>query len=157
MFCKKEVPTYFANFTRKHLPWRLVFKEVAALQSLTLSKRRFRHRWFSCELCKIADNTFVKELLGRLLLHKHSFYLLSQHDASTFQKRCYRYFPTEYFLGLICRLVARVSLIFQNLNQKPIFNPVEHLQWRFFVKIINSLKVLSIFAKKLHCRCSTRF
>ena len=131
--------------------------EVAILQRLTLSRKRSRHRWFFYELCKISHNTFLKEPFGRLLLHKHSFCLLSQHDASPFQKRCYTYFPAEYFLGLIYRLVTRVSSIFQTLSQKPIFNPVEHLRWRFFVKIVNSLKVLSIFAKKLHCRCSTRF
>ena len=61
-----------------------------------------------------------------LLLHKQSFCLLSHHDASPFQKRCYIYFPAEYFLGLIYRLVARVSSIFQTLSQKPIFNPVGH-------------------------------
>ena len=118
---------------------------------------RFRNRWFICELCKISHNIFLEEPFGRLLLHKHSFCLLSEYDASPFQKRCYTYFPAEYFLGLIYRLVTRVSSIFQTLSQKPIFNPVEHLRWRFFVKIVNSLKLLSIFAKKLHCRCSTRF
>ena len=109
------------------------------------------------EFWEIYHKTFFKESFGRLLLHKHSFCLLSQRDASSFQKRCYTYFPAEYFLGLIYRLVTRVSSIFQTLSQKPIFNPVEHLRWRFFVKIVNSLKLLSIFAKKLHCRCSTRF
>ena len=133
------------------------FKKVAVLQSLALSKKKFRNRWFICELCKISHNIFFKRLLGRLLLHKHSFGLLSQHDASSFQKRCYTYFPAEYFLGLIYRLVTRASSIFQTLSQKSIFNTVEHLRWRFFVKIGNSLKLLSIFAKKLHCRCSTRF
>ena len=151
VFCKKEVPAYFANFAR------LVFKEVAVLQSLTSSKKRFQNRWFICELCKISHNIFLKEPFGRLLLHKHSFCLLSQHGTSSFQKLCYTYFPAEYFLDLIYRLVTRVSSIFQTLSQKSIFNPVEHLRWRFFVKIVNNLKLLSIFAKKLYCRCSTRF
>ena len=153
VFCKKEVPAYFANFARNSL----VFKEVVVLQSLTLSKKRFRNRWFICELCKISHNIFLKGPFGRLLLHKHSFCLLSQHDASSFQKHCYTYFPAEYFLGVIYRLVTRVSSIFQTLSWKPIFNPVEHLRWRFFVKIVNSSTFLSIFAKKLRCRCSTRF
>ena len=131
--------------------------QLTSKLSLTLSKKRFRHRWFFCKLCKISHNTFLKAPFGRLLLHKHSFCLLSQHDASPFQKRCYTNFPAEYFLGLICRLVTRVCSIFQTLSQKPIFKAVEHLRWRFFVKIVNNLKLLSIFAKKLYCRCSTRF
>ena len=89
VLCKKEVPAYFTNFARKPLRQRLVFKEVAVLQSLTLSKKRLRNRWFICELCKISHNIFLKEPFGRLLPHKHSFCLLSQHDASSFQKRCF--------------------------------------------------------------------
>ena len=135
LFCKNGVLANFAKLTRKH-------QKDTPLQM------------FSCEFCEIFHNIFLKEPFGRLLLHKHSFCLLSQHDASPFQKRCYTYFPAEYFLGLIYRLVTRVSSIFQTLSQKPIFNPVEHLRWSFFVKIVNSLKVLSIFAKKLHCRSS---
>ena len=115
VLCKKEVPAYFSNFTRKPLRKRLVFKEVTVLQSLTLSKKRFRHRWFIFELCKISHNIFLEEPFGRLLLHKHSFCLLSQHDASPFQKHCYTYFPAEHFLGLFYRLVTRVSSIFQTL------------------------------------------
>ena len=88
-----------------------------------------------CEFWEISHKTFFKEPFGRLLLRKHSFCLLSQHDALPFQKRCYTYFPAEYFLGLIYRLVTRVSSIFQTLSQKPIFNPVEHLRWRFFCEI----------------------
>ena len=118
---------------------------VLCKRALTLSKKRFRNRWFICELCKISHNVFLKEPFGRLLLHKHSFCLLSRHDASSFQKRCYTYFLAEYFLGLIYRLVTRVSSIFQTLSQKLIFNPVVHLHWRFFVKIVNIFKY---FCKK---------
>ena len=138
LFCKKGALANFAKFRRKH-------------------QKGIPVQMFSCEFCELSHNTFFKEPFGRLLLHKHSLCLLSQHDTSSFQKLCYTYFPAEYFLGLIYRLVTRVSSIFQTLSQKPIFNPVEHLRWRFFVKIVNSLKLLSIFAKKLHCRCSTRF
>ena len=35
--------------------------------------------------------------------------------------------------------------------------PVEHLQWSFFTKIITSIKPLTIFAKTLHPRCLTGF
>ena len=59
---------------------------------------------FSCEFCEISHNTFFKESFGRLLLHKHSFCLLSNHNLLFFQKRCHTYFPAEYFLSLIYRL-----------------------------------------------------
>ena len=115
---------------------------------LTLSKKKFQQRCFFCEFCEISHEIFFKEPFGRLL-HKHSFCLLSQHNLVPFQKRCHAYFPAEYFLDLICRLQTRVSSILQNLSQKPIFNPVEYLWWSFFAKIVNSLKLLSIFAKKI--------
>ena len=86
---------------------------------------------FFCKLCEISHDTFFKESLGRLLPDKHWFSLLSHHDLSPFQQRCHTYFSAEYFLGLICRLGTRVSSIFQTFNQKPIFNPVEHLRWSF--------------------------
>ena len=34
---------------------------------------------------------------------------------------------------------------------------VKHLRWSFFGNIINGLKLLTIFTKKLHLRCFTRF
>ena len=109
---------------------------------------------FFCKFCEISHITFFKVPFGRLLLHKHSFCLLSHHDLSPFQKRCHTPFPAEYFLGLICRLETSVSSIFQTLSQEPIFNPVEHLRWSFFfAKTVNSLKPLRFFAKKLHFRC----
>ena len=103
---------------------------------------------FSYEFCEISHNTFFKEPFEQLLLHKHLFCLLSQHDLSPFQKRCRTYFLAEYFLGLFCRLGTRVSSIFPTLRRKSIFNPVEHLRWSFFAKTVNSLKPLNIFAKE---------
>ena len=100
-----------------------------------------------CELWEISHDSLFKEPLGQLLLHKHSSCSLSYHKISPFQKQCHTYFLTEFFLCLICRLGTRVSSIFQTLSQKLIFNPVKHLRWSFFAKIVNSLKALSIFAK----------
>ena len=57
-------------------------------------------------------------------------------------------FPAEYFLGFIYRLGRRVNSIFQTCSQTPIFNSVKHLQQSFFSKIVNSVKPLSVFAKK---------
>ena len=109
---------------------------------------------FSCEFCKISHNTFFKEPFGRLLLH--SFGLLSHHDLLFFQKRCHRYFPAKYFLGLIYRLGTRVSSIFQTLSQTPTTQS-NICDGAFFPKLFNSLPALSTFAKKLPCRCSNRF
>ena len=105
----------------------------------------------------ILRNTFFKELFGRLLLYKYSLRLLSYHDLSPFQKRCRTFFLAEYFFGLICRLGTKVSSICKTLSQKPIFNLVKHLGWSFSCEKVNSSTPLGIFAKKLHCRCSTMF
>ena len=43
------------------------------------------------------------------------------------------------------------------LLQRCIQDLVKHLRWSFFVNIINSLKPLTIFTRKLHLRCFTRF
>ena len=139
LFCKKGAFAYFPNFTRKHQ------KGIPA-------------QMFSCEFSEISQNTFFKEPLRRLLLHKHSFCLLSYHDLSPFQKRCHTYFLAEYFFGLICRLGVEVSSIFQTPSQNPIFNLVEHLGWSFSCENSYQLKTVKYFyKKKLHFRCSTRF
>ena len=119
------------------------------------TKTEILAQMFSCESCEISHNIFFKEPFGRLLQHKHSFCLLPYHDLSLFQKRCQTYFLAEYFFDLLYRLGTRVSSIFQALSQKPIFNPVEHLRCSFFAKIVHSLKLLSIFAKKLDCDIRT--
>ena len=107
---------------------------------------------FFCEFSEISHKIFFKNPSGRLLLHKHSFCLLSQHDLVPVQKRCYTYFPVEYFLGIFCTLGTRVSSIFQILTEKPIFNLLEHLWWSVFAKIDSSLKRLSIFTKEFSWR-----
>ena len=113
-----------------------------------LYQKRDSEKEISCEFCEIPHNTFFKETLGRLLLHKQSFCLLFHHDLSFFRKRCHTYFQAKYFLGLIYRL--GISSLFPILSQTPIFNPVEHLQRSLFLKIVNSLKPLNILAKKVH-------
>ena len=112
LFCKNGVLANFAKFTRKHQ------KDIPL-------------HMFSCEFCEISYNTFFKEPLGRLLLHKHSLCLFSYHDLSPFQKRCRTFFLAEYFLGFICRLETKVSSVCKTLSQKPIFNLVKHLGWSF--------------------------
>ena len=43
------------------------------------------------------------------------------------------------------------------LLQRHIQDLVKHLRWSFFVNIINNLKPLTIFTKKLYLRCFTKF
>ena len=112
LFCKNGVLATFAKFTRKH-------------------QKNIPLQMFSGEFCEISHNTFFKEPFGRLLLHKHSLYLLFYHDLSPFQKLCRTFFLAEYFFGLICRLGTKVSSICKTLSQKPIFNLVKHLVWYF--------------------------
>ena len=129
LFCKKGVLTNFAKFPTKH------------------QEKRFRQRCFPVNSAKFLIISFLKNPSdGCFSINIRSVYC----PTMTFrnQKRCHTHFPAEYFFGLIYTLGTRVSSIFQALSQKPIFNPVEHLQWGFFAKIINSLKPLSIFAKK---------
>ena len=71
---------------------------------------------FSCEFCEIFHNTVSKEPFGRLPLEKHLLGLLSHNDLLPFQKRCQTYFPAVYCLGLISRLGARLSSLFQTLR-----------------------------------------
>ena len=70
MFHKKGVLRSFAKFTRKHLCQSLSFDKVAGLRPATLLKKKLLHEAcnftkkenlalvFSCEFCKISENTF---------------------------------------------------------------------------------------------------
>ena len=99
--------------------------------------------------CAKLTRKYQKRDSGRLLHHKHSFYLLSHHDLWYFQKQCHKYFLTKYFYWLTCRMETRVRSIYQALIQKPIFDQVKYLGWSFFEKTVNRLKKpLSIFDKK---------
>ena len=42
-------------------------------------------------------------------------------------------------------------------NGKRIWNPVEHLWWRFFAEIVNLLRPLAVFATELHPEGLTGF
>ena len=138
LFCKNGVLANFTKFTRKH-------QKDIPLQMLC------------CEFCKISHNTFFKEPFERLLLHKHSLCLFSYRDLSPFRKRYRTFFLDEYLFGVICRLGTKVSSICKTLSQKPIFNLVKHLGWSFSCEKVDSSTPLGIFAKKLHCICSTMF
>ena len=135
LFCKNGVLANFAKLTRKH-------QKDTPLQM------------FSCEFCEISHKIFLKEPFGRLLLHKHSFCLLSQHDLLPFQKQCHTYFRAEYFLGLIVDWEQDWAQYFKPLARSLFSTQSSICDGVSFAKIVSSL---SIFAKKLHCRCSTRF
>ena len=108
---RKRCSNKFRKFNKKTPALKTRYKnKVAGLQGLTLSKKRFQYR------CFFSQKSFLKEPFGRLLLHKHFFCLLSQHDLVPLQKRCHTYFTAEYFLGLICRLGTRVCSIYKTLS-----------------------------------------
>ena len=70
---------------------------------LKFIKKQTLAQMFSCKFSEFFHNIIFIEPFGHLL-HNHSFCLLSHPELSPFQKRCHKYFPDVYFLGLICRL-----------------------------------------------------
>ena len=61
VFCKKDVPKTFANFTGKHLCWSL-------LQVCNFIKERLRHWCFSVKFAKFLRTSILKNTCERLLL-----------------------------------------------------------------------------------------
>ena len=61
-----------------------------------------------------------------------------------------------FWLQILEHLLSRTPLKWPFL-QRHIQDIVKYLRWSFSVNIINGLKLLTIFTKKLHLRCFTRF
>ena len=116
VFCKKEFSCKFCKIHQRKTCAKVSFIMNCRSTEFNFIKKDIPAQMFSCEFCEISYNTFFKERIGRLLLHKHSFCLLSHHDLSHFQKRCHTYFLAEYFLILIYKLGTRVRSIFQTLS-----------------------------------------
>ena len=74
VFYKKGVLKNFAKFTRKHLCQSLSFNKVAGLRPATLSKKRFCHRWFTCEFSAFFMNIIFTEHLWRTTSERLTFY-----------------------------------------------------------------------------------
>ena len=146
---QKRCSNKFRKFHKKTLALKTRFQWSCGSTEFNFNRKEIPAHMFFCELWEISHKTFFKKRFARLLLHKHSFCLLSKHDLVPFQKRCHTYIPAKHFLGLIYRLGTRVSSIFQTLSYKPIFNPVQHLWWSCFRKIVSSLKLFRIFTKKI--------
>ena len=106
---------------------------------------------FSSEFCIIYHNTSFKEPVERLLLHKHSFCFQPYHSLSLFQKRCHTCFLAEYFFRLNLQAGNKSQLNISN-SFKLAFSlfSTQSSIWdeAFLMKVVNSLKPLSIFAKK---------
>ena len=61
-----------------------------------------------------------------------------------------------HHLHLQHQFIRHLKILPLNLQlELHIYNPLKHLQWKFFVKIVNSFYLLTIFAKKLNCGGST--
>ena len=58
VFYKKGVLRTFEKFTGKHLCQSLFFNKVAGPRPAALSKKETLAQVFSCEFCKISNNTF---------------------------------------------------------------------------------------------------
>ena len=120
------------------------------------TKKRFRYRCFLVNSAKFLITPFLKSPSGACFcINTRSVYF----PITTFRlfKTDVTRFLAEYFFGLICRLGTKVDPLCKTLSQKPIFNLVKHLGWSFSCEKVNSSTPLGIFAKKLHCRCSTMF
>ena len=98
-------------------------------------KKRFRYRCFLVNSAKSLVISFLKKLsdgcfnvnTGPVYCPIMTFRLFNNDFTHIF-------WLSIFFFGLICRLGVRVSSIFQRLRQKPIFKPVEHLRWSFFLR-----------------------
>ena len=62
----------------------------------------------------------------------------------------------EFWLQISEQLFSRIPFKWLPL-QRHIQDLVKHLRCSFFVNVINGLKLLTVFTKKLHLRCFTRF
>ena len=148
-----------------------LFKKLAGWRSLKKTKTQV----FSCEVCKISKKTFFTEHLRWLLLLLR--WLLLYFFKKAISQPCYDVnnflFSTHHWcIKSRTRLFINLSSIVKFSKQLRQGVPYKAQNWhawsheQYFSKhrfldicrcAFNSIKVLSIFPKKLHCRCSTRF
>ena len=116
MFANSHFSTIikFFKFTRKHLCLILVFNEVEGLQSLTSSKKRFRHRCFVNSAKFLIKLPLKNPLGGCFYINIRSVYCPT---TTFFFSKTMSLIFSESFLGLIYRFGTRVSSIFQTLSQ----------------------------------------
>ena len=99
LFCKKGVLANFAKFTRKT-------------------------QMFPCGFSKISHNTFFKEPFGRLLLHKHSFWLYCPtRNFHLLKKRYHTYFLAQYFFRFNLEAGNKSELSISNPDPEAYFQP----------------------------------
>ena len=95
------------------------------------------------------DDCFCKVQLGVSIFN---FYFdqeqLTQKKAGPRIGYC-KYWPLFYYTQ------KQKSCLTLHSPHRRIQNPVKHLKWSFFAKIVNGWKPLNIFEKKLHPRCLT--
>ena len=98
---------------------------------------------FSCEFCEISHNILLKSASDSCFMINTRYVYCPTLTFCLFL--CHTNFLAEYFFGLICGVVTRVSSIFQALSLKSIFNPVEHLRLNFFDKNSLQLKTVKVY------------
>ena len=121
------------------------------------TKKIFHYRFFLVNSAKFLITTFLKNPSdGCFCITTRSVYFPAM-IFHLFKNDVAHFFSLSIFFSFICRLGTKVNFICKTLDQKPIFNLVKHLGWGFSCKRVNSSTPLGIFAKKLHCICSTMF
>ena len=133
MFCKKGVLTNFAKFTRKRLRSRLAFNEVEDLQSLTLSKKRFRHRCFLVNSAKFLITLSLKNPLdGCFCINTRSVYCPTT-TFSFFKNDVTHIFRLSIFQFSLLNLQTWNKSKLNISNSYPdVYNPFENLRRSFF-------------------------
>ena len=138
LFCKNCVLANFAKFTKKHQ------KDIPL-------------QMFSYEFIKISYKPFLKNPSdGYFCINIRPVYFPTT-TFCLFKNDVAHFFSLNIFSVSFVGWEKKVSSICKTLSQKFNFNLFKHLRWSFSCEKVNSSTPLGIFAKKLHCRCSTMF
>ena len=110
VFRKKGVLTNFTIFHKKTPALKtFFFHDVADLQSLTLSKKRFRHRFLITPFLKSPSGSCFCINTRSIYFPTTTFWLFKNDVTNIFSL-------SEYFLGFICRMGRILNSAFQTLS-----------------------------------------
>ena len=165
---KTDALVSFTKFTEKHLCQSLFFNKVADLSTVTLLKKKLRHRCFPVNLTKFQRTPYLQNIFGQLFLILFEAYFsyfplsnifasksaaswkkgrlaenrLSQsfwrHCGFAYQKQC-RFQVFSVFISIIPRCLTDSSCTVEAAQQ--------HIdsQQQFEKRIVWVLKIKSIF------------
>ena len=125
--CQNSLPFYWYCYNQKQSSRAVLQKRCLQISqnSQEKTKKGFRYRCFLVNSAKFLITTFLKNPSdGYFCINTRSVYC----PTTTF--RLFKNDVTHIFwLSIFPALIFPV--IFKTLSQKPIFNPVKHLRWRF--------------------------